>query len=102
MRLADVSSDIASEPVRWPLAASSSASGSPSAHEAVELGVDHVERLVHPLGRGARVDREEAGVVERGAVRVHGVREPALLADLLEQPRRHAAAEHLVHARDSA
>ena len=31
------------------------------------------------------------------AVRVHGVREPALLADLLEQPRRHAAAERLVH-----
>ena len=62
--------------------------------------LDHVERLLHPLGRGAGVDREIAGVVERGAVRVHGVREAALLAHLLEQPRRHAAAERLVHDRE--
>ena len=65
MRLADVSSDIASEPARWPFAASSSASESPSPTSRSSSVVDHVERLVHALGRGARVDREEAGVVER-------------------------------------
>ena len=37
MRLDDVSSDIASEPVRWPFAASSSAVGEPVATEPVEL-----------------------------------------------------------------
>ena len=44
----------------------------------------------------AGVDAERAGLLERDPVRVHGVGEAALLADLLEQPGRHAAAEHLV------
>ena len=68
----------------------------PSRDEPVELVVDHAERLVDALGRRARVDREEAGVFVRGAVRVHRVREAALLPHLLEQTRRHAAAERLV------
>ena len=49
--------------------------------------------------RCRRRSPSDAGVVERHPVRVHGVREAALLADLLEQPRRHAAAEHLVQHR---
>ncbi len=64
--------------------------------EAVELGVEHVEHFLDPLRRGAAVHRERAGVGERAAVREHGVREAATLAHLLEQPRAHAATEHLV------
>ena len=97
MRLADVSSDMASEPVRWPLAASSSRGGQPSRSRRSSSRLDDLERLLHAFGRGARVDREVAGVVERGAVRIDGVREAALLADLLEQPGRHAAAERVIH-----
>ena len=48
------------------------------------------------FGRGAAVDREVAGVREGGGVRVHRVRQAALLPDLLEQPAGHAAAQHLV------
>src|SRR5258708_4825605 len=65
--------------------------------QAVELGLDDLDRLLDAFGRGPRVDREVTGVVERGAVRVHGIREPSLFADLLEQPRRHAAAQGVIH-----
>ena len=58
-----------------------------------------VERLVDALGRGAAVDRERAGLLERAAVREHRVRQAALLAHLLEEARAHPAAEHLVEDR---
>ena len=44
----------------------------------------------------AGVDRHRADLLVGGPVGVHRVREPPLLADLLEQARRHAAAEDLV------
>ena len=50
------------EPLRWPLAASSSRSVDPTVgDDAVELGVEHAERLGDAVGRGAGVDGERAG-----------------------------------------
>ena len=51
-------------------------------------------------GRGGAVDRERTRLLERAAVREHRVRQAALLAHLLEEPRAHAAAEHLVDDRE--
>ena len=39
------------------MAAASSAAGQPVGDEPVELGLDHLERLLDAFGRGARVDR---------------------------------------------
>src|SRR3954451_23391611 len=68
-------------------------------HQPVELGAHDVERLVHTLRRGRAVHGEGAGLLERAAVGEHRVGEAALLAHLLEQPRAHAAAQHLVDDR---
>ena len=101
MRLDELSSDSASDPVRWPLADIELAVGDAAVgDEPVELAAHDVERLVDPLGRGAAVDRERARLLERAAVREHRVRQAALLADLLEEPRAHPAAEHLVDDRE--
>src|SRR4029079_310105 len=64
--------------------------------DAVELLLEHAEQLVDTFGRGAGVDPEGAGLLVRRAVRVDGVREAAPLPHLLEQARRHPAAQHLV------
>ena len=71
-----------------------------SVDEPRELGVDDAQQLVEPLGCRAGRDRERAGLLERGAVRVDRVRETAPLADLLEEPRRHPATERLVQHRE--
>ena len=42
---------------------------------------------------GPGVDAEQAAIHKGGGERVDGVHQPALLPDLLEQPRRHAAAQ---------
>ena len=54
--------------------------------EPSELALDHREQLVEALGRGPRCDRERPGLLERRAVRVHGVGEAAALPYLLEEP----------------
>ncbi len=71
--------------------------GEPIGHQPIELRLDDLDGLGDAFGRRARVHGEEAGIGEGRAVRVHGVRQPALLPDLLEQPRRHPAAQRLVH-----
>ena len=44
----------------------------------------------------ARVDRDHAGVAVGRQVAEHRVRQPALFADVLEEPRAHRAAENRV------
>ena len=101
IRLDELSSDSASEPVRWPLAPVELAVGDAAVgDEPVELAAHDVERLVDPLGRGGAVHRQRTGLLERAAVREHRVRQAALLAHLLEEPRAHPAAEHLVDDRE--
>ena len=101
MRLDELSSDSASEPVRWPLAPIELPLGDAAVgDQAVELGAHDVERLLDALGRGGAVHRQRARLLERAAVREHRVGEAALLAHLLEEPRAHAAAEHLVDDRE--
>ena len=76
MRLDELSSDSASDPVRCPLAPTELPLGDAAVgDEPVELAAHDVERLVDPLGRGAAVDRERAGLLERAAVREHRVRQ---------------------------
>ncbi|GIU90805.1 MAG: hypothetical protein KatS3mg010_1904 [Acidimicrobiia bacterium] len=96
MRLADVSSDMESDPTRWPFAASTSPGASPSRARRASSRSTHSSVSCTRSGAGAHVDGEEAGVVVRGPVRVHGVREATLLPDLLEEARRHPPAERLV------
>ena len=50
----------------------------------------------HGLVGAAGVDRQRPGVAIRAEPAEHGVRQPALLADVLEQPRAHRAAEHRI------
>ena len=64
--------------------------------EAVDHRVDDLEQLAQPVRGGAAVDHEGADVAVGRRRREHRVGEAALLADLLEQPTRHAAAEHVV------
>ena len=65
----------------------------------VELVADQLQHFWRAAGRRTRIDGEGAMLQIGGAVGVHGVDEPALLADLLEKPTRHAAAEDLVERR---
>ena len=82
IRLDELSSDSASEPVMWPFARVELAVGDPTVgDEPIELGVDDVEHFVHVLRRGTAVDRERAGLLVRAPVREHRIREAALLAD---------------------
>ena len=82
----------------WPPAIS--ASERPVGDEPVELA-RRSPRASRARAR-ARCPRRSRGYPassKLALVREHRVREPARLADLLEQPRRHAAAEHLVDDR---
>ena len=67
------------------------------------VGAELAELVEHQFGdladlggRASGVDAEDAGVGVARRERVHGVREAALLAHLLEESRRHAAAEDRV------
>ena len=68
--------------------------------EPLQLGQHHVERFLGPLGGGAGVGEDRAAVAERVAHGIDRIDEAALLADLGEQPRAHAVAEHADRAAD--
>ena len=51
-------------PLIWFLARASSSARKPVARDACELGADDVDDLAHPLGAGADVDAEVAGVAD--------------------------------------
>ena len=57
------------------------------------LRLANFEHLVDLARQAARVGPEDPRLGESGVERVHRVRKPATLADLLEQPRRHPSAE---------
>ena len=65
--------------------------------DVLELPPGDGQDLFGPGRRGPGVDGEQSGLSEHGVVAVHGVRQPALLPDLLEQPRRHAPSQGGVH-----
>ena len=73
-------------------ARSSSAGVSPSAARRSSSAVELAE-LADLVGAGAGIEGDLAGVLEGAGLGEDRVAEPALLAQLLEQPRRHAAAE---------
>ena len=77
-------------------ARSSSSSVTPSSTSRRSSYADHVDRLAHVVRPRAHVHRHLAGVLVLARVRVHRVRQPALLAHLLEEPRRGRAAEDRV------
>src|SRR5579875_578622 len=62
----------------------------------VQLAGDEPHHLLGPRRRGPGVDGQVAGTLVTGTVRVHVVGQPPLLPDDLEQPARHAPAEHVV------
>ena len=74
--------------------------GQPVRRDLGEDGADDRDDLLQPLRRapGVHAERARVGVGHRG--RVHRVRQPALLPDLLEQPRARAAAERGVEHRE--
>ena len=75
----------------------------PSVGELVQLGAQQVQDLADLGRRAAGVHAEVAGIGVGGGEGVGGVDQAALLADLLEQPGGHAAAEDGVeHAHDVA
>ena len=65
-----------------------------------ELLEDHVDARLNVARRGSGVDAEESGGAIGGLKRVDAVDEPALLANLLKEPARHASAEHRVEYRE--
>ena len=68
----------------------------------MQLGQREVDDFVDLVGRAAGVDRDHAGVAVGRQVAEDGVGQPALFADVLEQPRAHRAAKNRVqhvHAR---
>ena len=67
-----------------------------------ELAADDLAGLGDVLGAGADVHRDDAAVDELLRVGADRVGEPALLADLAEEPRGHRAAEDRVERRASA
>src|SRR5690606_37049189 len=72
-------------------------------HDPGHLVPADLEHVVDLAGQAADVDAELAGVGVGGGVAVGRVGQAALLPDLLEQPRRHAAAERGVqHAEREA
>ena len=98
MRLDELSSDNASDPARWPFAALELALGltPPSATSRSSSPCTTSSTSSTVLGRGAAVHAERTDLFVRAPVREHRIREAALLADLLEETRAHATAEHLV------
>ena len=66
----------------------------------VELGQDEIDDLGGVVRRRSDRDDEGAAVGESGPLRDDRVGEAALLTDLLEQPRRDPAAEHVVEERE--
>ena len=75
------------------MARRSSSSVRPCSATWCELVAADLEHLGHPARLAAGVDAEHAAVGVGGGVGVHRVGQAALLADLLEQPGAHAAAE---------
>ena len=103
IRVSESSRARAEAPPSWPCARASSSSVMPSCGEAAELGEHELGDRADPLRRAAGVQADEAGIREARGEGVDRVGEAALLADLLEQPRRHPAAEHRVeHAEHGA
>ena len=62
--------------------------------QAAQLADHDVDELRHGVVGAAGVDRGRASVAVGAQAGEHGVGQPALLADVLEQPRTHRAAEH--------
>ena len=84
-------------PVRYPIAMSSSSSVIPSATSRSSSRVHQRHHLVGVLRAACRRPMlNHAGVGVRADAGVHRVDQPAPLADLLEQPARQAATEHVV------
>ena len=91
------------EPGSWPMARPISSSVRPCSATWSSSSRQIFEHVVDLAGPAARVDAEQAAVGEARGVRVHGVGQAALLADLLEEPGGHAAAEGGVeHAEGAA
>src|SRR3954463_13600264 len=67
--------------------------GQPVGGDAREFLADQPEHLRHPLGRAAGVDGEGPGARVVRERRADAVDQPALLPDLLEQPRAHPPAD---------
>ena len=90
-------------PLSWPLPRASSSSVMPDSATLRELGAHHREHLVELGGQAADRDPDQAGVDVLAGEGEDGVGQAALLADLLEQPARRAAAERGVeHAEGEA
>ena len=70
--------------------------GDPLLLEQLEFLEDRLDHLARGLDGCAGVDREAAGVAIRIQFGEHSVGQPLPLADILEQARTHAAAEHRV------
>jgi len=61
-----------------------------------ELGDGHIENLADGLLRRARIHAEHTGIGVRGEFAKDGISEAVFFADVLEETRRHAAAEKII------
>ena len=64
-----------------------------------ELLDDHVDARLDIVGRSTGIDAEEPGAAICGLKRIDAVDEAALLANLLEEPARHSAAQDRIEQR---